>query len=160
MLGDAGSIGSLVGVAVSLLGLTIAIVQLTKLRGETRAAKEAAEAAKLAIGRELASTELTRLGGRIEALKELHRSGDLDRCLSAYSEIRELFLEIRRRHPGLSNGHKRSIFRANVQVGDMEAAMESLQGEMTPDTIADFNRILTVFQTQLLPVLEDQLQEG
>ena len=159
MLGDAGSIASLAGVAVSLLGLSFAIVQLLKLRGETRVAREAAEATRGAIGRELASTELTRLSGRIDAVKELHRSRDRARSLAAYPEIRNLFLDIRRRHPGLSADDERSIFRAIAQIGDMETAIEVSQGEIAPDIIAEFNRILTGFQTELLPLLEDQLSE-
>ena len=159
MLGDAGSIASLAGVAVSLLGLGFAILQIRKLRGETRAAREAADATRRAIGRELASAELARLGERIEVLKELHRSGDRARSLVGYPEIRNLFLEIRRRHPGLSVVDKRNIVRAIAQIGDMETAVEALQGEITPEISADFNGILTGLQTKLLPLLEDQLQE-
>ena len=159
MLGDVGSIASLIGVAVSLLGLSFAIVQLLKLRGETRAAREASEATRRAIGRELASTELTRLGERIEAQKELHRSGDRPRILAGYPEIRNLFLEIRRRHPSQSGVDKRNILRAIAQIGDIETIVETLEGEIAPGIIADLNGILTGFQTELLPRLEDQLQE-
>lgn len=159
MLGDAGSIASLTGVAVSLLGLGFAILQLSKLRGETRAAREAAEATSRAIGVELASSELTRLVERIEALKELHRNGDRARSLAGYPEIRNLFLEIRRRHPGLSGVDKRNIVRAIAQIGDMETAMEAFQGEITTDIIANYNGILTGLQTKLMPLLEDQLQD-
>lgn len=158
MLGDAGSIASLIGVAISLLGLSFAIVQLKKLRGETRAAREAAEATRRAIGRELASTELTRLSERIEALKELHRSGDRARSLASYPEIRNLFLEIRHRHPGLSDNDRGNVIRAIAKIGGLETAMEALQGEIAPEIIADFNSTLTGFQTELLPLLEDQLQ--
>ena len=159
MLGDAGSIASLAGVAISLLGLGFAILQIRKLRGETRAAREASEATRHAIGRELASTELTRLGDRIEALKELHRNRDRARCLASYPEIRDLFLEIRRRHPGISVDDKGKILRAIVHIGDMETTIDALQGDMMPNTTADFNSVLTGFQTELLPLLEDQLQE-
>ena len=158
MLGDAGSVASLAGVVVSLVGLGFALWQLRKLRGETRAAREAAEAARRAIGRELASTELTRLGERIGALKELHRGGDRGRCLTNYPEIRGLFLEIRRRHPGLSERERANVLRAAVQISEMEAAVETLEGQITPDMIGDFNAKLTSFQTGLLPHLEDQLQ--
>ncbi len=65
MLDDAGSIASLAGVGVSLVGLGFSILQLRKLRGETRAAREAVEATCRAIGRELPNTELTRLGERM-----------------------------------------------------------------------------------------------
>ena len=158
MLGDAGSIASMVGVVVSLVGLGFAILQIRKLRGETRAAREASEATRRAIGRELASTELTRLGERIDALKELHRSRDHRRCLTSYPEIRDLLLEIRRRHPGLSDRERANVLRATVQLSEMETALETLEGEMTSEIVGDFNAKLTDFQTGLLPRLEDQLQ--
>ena len=158
MLGDAGSIASLAGVVISLCGLGFAILQLKKLRGETRAARKAAEATRRAIGRELASTELTRLNERINALKELHRSGDRARCLTSYPEIRDLFLEIRRRHPGLSDQQRANLLRATAQISEMETALETLEGEFGSAIVGDFNAKLTSFQTGLLPHLGDQLQ--
>lgn len=160
MLADAGSIASLVGVAVSLGGLGFAIWQLTRLRGETRAAREAAESTRRAIRRELSSTELTRLDERIQGLKELHRTGNRQGCLDAYAEIRHLLLEIRRRHPGLSDQERSGILRAIDQISEMEAAVEGVEGEIAPDMVASFNAELTDFQSNLLPQLEDQLQES
>ena len=158
MLGDVGSIASMVGVVVSLVGLGFAIRQIRKLRGGTRAAREASEATRRAIGRELASTELIRLGERIDALKELHRSRDCGRCLTSYSEIRDLLLEIRRRHPGLSDRERANVLRATVQISEMDTSLEALEGEITSEIDSDFNAKLTDFRTGLLPRLEDQLQ--
>ena len=85
--------------AVSFGGLAFAILQLIKLRGATQAAREAAEATRLAVGKELATTELTRLDEQIENLRERHRNRDRDLCLTSYPEIRASLLEIRRRQP-------------------------------------------------------------
>jgi hypothetical protein len=159
MLGEAGSIASLVGVVVSLVGLGFAIWQLAQLRGETRAAREASEATRKAISRELSSEELARLDERIQGLKELHRTGNRQGCLAAYAEIRHLLLEIRRTHPGLSDLERSDILRAIAQISDMEAAVEATDTEIPPDMTSDFNRKLTEFQSTLLPRLEDQLQE-
>ena len=158
MLGDAGSVASIVGVAISLLGLGFAILQIIKLRGETRAIKEATEATRRAIGRELTSTELTRLDGRINTLKELHRNKERERCLVVYPEIRGLLLEIRRRHPGLSDQEKANVSRAIAQIAEMERVIDMLQDEMTSETVGEFNSELTGLQTDLLIRLEDQLQ--
>ena len=49
MFGDIDSAASLAEVVVSLLGLSLAMPQLVKLRGETRAAREAAKSARRAI---------------------------------------------------------------------------------------------------------------
>ena len=159
MLGDTGSVASLVGVVVSLSGLGFAIWQLTRLRGETRAAREAAEATRRAVGRELAGTELTRLGERIQGLKNLHREGNRDRCLGAYPEVRELLLDIRRRHPDLSDEERANTLRATAQISEMETALESLEGQVPAEMANNFNELLTDFQTTLLPHLEDQLQQ-
>lgn len=159
MLGDAGSVASLAGVVVFLIGLGFALWQLRKLRGETRAALEASEATRRAMGREIASAELTRLGERIEGLKTLHRRGNRDQCLAAYPEIRELFLEIRRRHPGLSGLERETILRAIGRISDMETTVEALHGDIPSEIIGEFNLGLTGIQTTLLPQLEDQLQQ-
>jgi hypothetical protein len=58
MLGDAGSIASIVGVVVSLVGLGFAIWQLARLRGETRAAREAAEETRQSVRRDLAMSDI------------------------------------------------------------------------------------------------------
>lgn len=146
-------------VGVSLLGLGFALWQLRKLRGETRAALEASEATRRAMGREIASAELTRLGERIEGLKTLHRRRNREQCLAAYPEIREMFLEIRRRHPGLSDFQRRTILRAIGRISDMETTVEALNGDIPSEMTGEFNLQLTSIQTTLLPQLEDQLQQ-
>lgn len=160
MLGDAGSIASLAGVAVSLVGLGFAILQLIKLRGETRAARDAAEAASRAISRELASTDITRLNGQLQALKEIHREGDRVRTLDHYPEIIQTMLDIRRRHPGLSQNHRMSILSATTRLSEMEQTIEALVVDLPGDLIREFNMTSTGFQISLLPELEDQLQQS
>ena len=157
MLTEAGSVASLVGVIVSLSGLGFAILQIWKLRGETRAAKEAAEAARQAIRRNLTITEITRLSERIQGLAELHRFGDRVRSLERYPEIRESFLAIRRQHTGLSEQHRESMMSAMYQIADMERRVESLEGAIPPELSVEFNSTLSTFQLTLLPELEDQL---
>jgi len=159
MLGEAGSVASLLGVVVSLGGMGFAIWQLSRLRGETRAAREASEATRRAIGRELASTELTRLSERIQGLKEIHRIGDRLRALDLYSDIVGMLLEIRRRHPGLSSDQRIKIVQATTQIIEMERSVESLDAGIPQDTASQLNNILTGIQSTLLSELEDQLQE-
>ena len=101
MLGEAGSIASVVGLLVSLLGLGFALLQLSRLRGEARAAREAAEETRQLLLRDSAGTDLTRIGERIQGLIEIHRSGDRARALDRYPEIYRLLIEIRRNHPNL-----------------------------------------------------------
>ncbi|PKB80205.1 MAG: hypothetical protein BZY88_09380 [SAR202 cluster bacterium Io17-Chloro-G9] len=115
---------------MSLLGLGFAILQLSKLRGETRAARAVAEAAKAAISRDLASSELTRLNARLQGLKELHRSGNRERSLDQYPNVLDGLREIRRRHLNLSSDQQTEIIRAITTISEMESTIESLDGEI------------------------------
>lgn len=157
MLGDAGSIASLVGVVVSIGGLGFAIWQLTRLRGETRAAQQAAAATERALRRQLTITELTRLGERIQSLIEVHRTGDRTGALAGYSEILELFLQIRRSHPGLSEGHRVMIQRAITELAEMERSVEGLDGDIPQQLSSSFNHTLREVHLSVIPRLEDQL---
>ena len=105
MLGDAGSIASLVGligVPISLIGLIIAILQIRKLRGETRAARQASEATRRAVSRDLVLGDLIRISERIQALKELHRRDEWAQALHLYPELQRGLITIRSRYSGLS----------------------------------------------------------
>ena len=70
MLAEIGSLASIAGLLVALLGLGFALLQLSRLRGETRAARQAAEETRRLLRRDLAGTDLTRLAERIQGLME------------------------------------------------------------------------------------------
>ena len=159
MLSEIGSIASVVGVLVSLLGLGFALLQLRKLRGETRAAREASEETRRLLSRDLVSTDLTRLNERIQGLIELHRSGDRRRALDRYPEIWDSLIRIRRRHPNLSEEHRRQIQNAVETITNMQRQSEELEGDALPkEIISDFNVELLKLQSMLLAALEDELQ--
>ena len=158
MLGEAGSIASIVGVVISLLGLGFALLQLSKLRGETRAARAAAEETRRLLRRDLTGADLARLSERIQGLIELHRDRDRVRALDRYPEIRGLLIEVRRQHPNLSEEHSRRIQSAIVMLIDIQNKVEGLTGDMSQEMVARFNQDLTELQSMLLPELEDQLE--
>ena len=80
-----------------------------------------------AVGRELAGTDLTRLNGRIQGLKEIHRGGDRLRALDLYPEIVGMLLDLRRRHPGLSDDQRMKIVQATTKITEMERSTETLE---------------------------------
>ena len=158
MLSEIGSIASVVGVLVSLLGLGFALLQLRKLRGETRAAREASEETRRLLRRDLTGTDLTRLSERIQGLIELHRSGDRARALDRYPEIRGLFIDIQRQHPNLSEEHRRQIQSAVNIITNMQLEVEGLGGDIPQEIGRRFNGDLVRFQAALLVELEDFLE--
>lgn len=159
MLGEAGSIASLAGLLVSLLGLGFALLQLSRLRGETRAARDASEETRRLLRRDSAGSDLTRIGERIQGLIEIHRNGDRSRALDRYPEIYRLLIAIRRNHPNLSEEYRRQLQEALATVRDMQGKLEGLTGSSIPQSaINNFNAALLLLQTELLVELQDRLE--
>ena len=159
MLSELGSIASIVGLPLSLLALAFALHQLRQLRGEAQAARKAAEEARRLLRRDLANTDLAKLGERILRLMEIHRSGDRNRALDHYPEIRELLTDVRRRHPNLSPEHRRQVLEAIELLAGKQLQVEALTGQtISPEIWTEFNADLLRIQSVLLPELEDELK--
>lgn len=158
MLGEVGSVASIAGLLVALLGLGFALWQLSRLRGETRAARDAAEETRRLLRRDLAGTDLTRLNERIQGLMEMHRSGDRGRALDRYPEIQRLLIEIRRQHPNLSAEHRNQLQNSVRLIQNMEDELEGAAGAITPEQVRRFNRTLNYLRSTLLVELADLLE--
>ena len=159
MLGDTGSVASLIGVFVSLFGLGFAILQIWKLRGETRAAREAAEETRRAVDREIASISLARVNERIEGLKDLHRQGEWNRALDRYPEISRMLIDIRGRHPGMSAEQRTALQNVVTNLGRIESNIEKSRGSGSQRAAEQFNRHLNRNQLVLVQ-LESELQQS
>ena len=158
MLAEIGSLASIAGLLVALLGLGFALLQLSRLRGETRAARQAAEETRRLLRRDLAGTDLTRLAERLQGLMEMHRSGDRARALDRYPEIQRLLIAIRRQHPNLSAEHRHSLQNAVNRLRNMQSELEGQAGNIRPEQVQRFNNRLTQIQLNLLVELEDLLE--
>ncbi len=159
MLDDAGSIASLAGLAVSLGGLAIAIWQIKKLRGETRAANEAAAETRRALQRENAGINLARVSERIEGLMELHRRGEWGRALDRSSDIRRLLIDIASGHPEISEEQQAVLFQVVERLTRIGHAIEDSGGALDSSDAARFNRALAEDQNSLAQI-GSQLQQG
>jgi hypothetical protein len=121
VLTEIGSIASIVGLPLSLIALGFAIYHLMNLRGETRAAREAAEEAQRLIKRETTGTDLTRLNARIQGLIDLLRTNDRERALERFPEIRNLFNRYKAASPKFDSGTSQPnprihrVFRAHAE---------------------------------------------
>ena len=157
MLGESGSIASIAGLLVSLSGLGFALLQLSRLRGEARAAREAAEETRQLLRRDSAGTDLTRIGERIQGLIEIHRSGDRARALDRYPEIYRLLIEIRRNHPNLDEEYRGRLQQAIARLQNMQGELEGQESGLSLEQVQRFNRTLNHLQATLLAELEDRL---
>ena len=157
VLGSVGSIASLAGAVISLLGLGFAILQLRKLRGETRAAREASESAERAGRRDQTISELASLYDRVQELKVIHRRGDNELALYHYPVIMLSLADIRRRHPNLTDDLHARISDAIDKVANMERTVGRLSDSLTLERAAEFNDTLTDIQSELILELQERL---
>jgi ABC-type phosphate transport system auxiliary subunit len=149
MLGDIGSWASIVGVVVSVGGLAIALWQLHKLRGETRAARDAAEETRRAVGRDLAIADVSRLSQQTQSLKEMHRDMEWRRALDQYPGIRRGLIAIINRHPGLTDSQSEKIRLGIERLTVIESIIEAANPDVGPERVGEFNRQLTELQNAL-----------
>ena len=157
MLSEAGSIASIVGLPLTFAALLFAIYHLVNLRGEARAARDAAEEAQRLLRRDLTIGDLNRLRGRIRHLVDLNRRGDKVLSLNLCQDIQELLLDVQRRHPNLEVEQREGIHGALELLVSMQAELENLDGDMPVDLISNINIGLNDIQINLLVVLESRL---
>ena len=149
MLGNVGSIASLVGVVVSLVGLGFAILQIRKLRGETRAAREASEDTRRAIGRDLAIGDVSRTFEQVEVVKQALRERQWSRSLSLLPSVRRALISIRYRNPRLVQPQADKL---QVAVGFLEHVEHSIDVNregMADEAIDGFIQGLISLQTTI-----------
>ena len=158
MLGDVGSIASMAGVVVSLVGLGFAILQIRRLRGETRAAREASEATQKAVRRDLAIADIGRIAERIQGLKELHRAEEWERAISRYPDVQRGLIDIRNRYPSLSEVDSGKLQVGVERLRSMEQSIETMGEGISRETVALFNQHLAEVQL-VLAELETRLQQ-
>ena len=156
-LGTIGSLASIAGSVISLLGLGFAILQLHKLRGETSAARDAAEAAERAIRRDSAMTDLALLYEKMQALKDVHRNGDKTSALFYYRDIMAGLLNVQRHHPNLTVDLQDRILAALADIGDMERTVGRFGGNFSPERAGEFNDNLLDIQSKLIPDLQNRI---
>lgn len=157
MLGTVGSTASLAGLVVSLLGLGFAILQLRKLRGETRAAREASESAERAVRRDQTISDLASLREKIEGLKDAHRRGDRRGAFIGYRDVRSGFVSIELRHPDLTDGLREQIRDALSAITNMERYTDSIEGALPLEQVSRFNYTLSIVDTELITELLERI---
>ena len=154
-----GSLASVLGLAVAVVGLTYAIYQIRQTRSAATAAKEAALQARSALARNLTIADLTRASERMDELKRLHRSGQWQRAMDRYPDVRRLLVEILTRHQNLPTSQQRTIQTAIGRLRAMEETVEvALRDNSNPD-LSQFNRTLSNVQA-VLDQASSQLQHG
>ena len=161
MLAEIAGAASIAGLPVSLLGLGFAILQLRKLRGETRAAREASESAERAIRRDLTLSELASLREKAQELKDAHRRGDRITAFARYRDVKSSMINIELRHPNLTESLREQIQSVLSAITEMERYADGIEGSLPLEQLGEFNQTLSDLDTELVTELQRRMpREG
>lgn len=148
-----GSIASVVGVAVSLLGFWAAVVAMKragKARDAAAAAQEASQEARTTVTRIITSVDLDRAIALIQRLKLLHRDGKWEASSGHYQDLRQMLVDIGARHPEPSQELRETLRLATAQISAIEMSVDrALSDHNDPRGAANFNRALNTIQEHL-----------
>ena len=134
-------VASILGAVVSVAGLTVAIWQIMKLRGETRAARDAAEGTQRALLRETASRSLIRANERTSGLIQSLRDGNWERALFQDQDIRTMLIEAQG-HPQMPDEDNETLKGIiNTTLADISGAL-LIREPLNEGQVGDFNRQL------------------
>ena len=157
MFADIGNAASLAGAVISLLGLGFAILQLRKLRGETRAAREASESAERAVRRDLTIGELASLREKVQELKDANRRGDRITIFACYRDVKSGLTNVELHHPDLTDSLRDQIRAALSAITDMERYTDSIEGALPLERLSEFNGDLSDLDTGLITDLQKRM---
>ena len=157
------------GLIATVVGLGIAIWQVIGARRAAEAAEDAASAAENAsvetrdaIHSVLTVSDLQRVIGYVQQIKNFHREQKWDICLNMYQVLRSSLADIRARLPEPAAQYRLTLREAINQVkaieNDLDVAVRAGAESMASE---DFNGILNEVQAKLEEMVSSvQVQEG
>ena len=119
-----GSLFSVIGVAVSVIGLAWAIREARRARSAAQSAERATVETRDSIGRHLVATDLARAVGLIQRLKLLHRESRWEAALEQYQSLRSMISDIVARYPDLAPEVRERLNSSRVELSELENRVE------------------------------------
>jgi phage shock protein A len=156
-----GNISSIVGVALSLLGLGVSVGgfiltlrSVAKSKQAAEDAKHAAEKAQSEILRSDTMIELASAMAAMEEIKRLQRQQAWPLLPDRYSALRNALTMIRATRPGLSEDHKAAIHGAIEQFRSIETKIDRAQAAgQTVGEMPSWNKVVSIQIEKLTEVL-------
>lgn len=167
--GNLASEASVVGLLATIIGLGVAVWQVTVARKAAEASRDAASAARTAsvqtrdaIHGVLTVSDLQRSIGYVQELKEFHRYENWDVCLNMYHILRESLAHIRARLPVQEAIQRRKLRESIDQMRVMEDNVDdALKRDTAPTASEKFNKTLNEIQVWLEEIVSSvQTREG
>lgn len=154
--GDVGSIASVLGLVLSVIGFSWTIRSVIRSKRAAEAAREASIAVRTSLTRTDSVAECSTAIAILEEVKRLHRVAVWPLLPDRYSALKRSLILIRSANPKLSDDHKTKIQNAVSHLTAIEDAIEKAiaGGSEAPD-VPRLNKIVSKQVEALAEILGD-----
>lgn len=143
-----GDFASLLGFAITIIGLWWAIRTAREAQKSATAAEAASVETRDAITRVLTIVDLERAIALIQHLKVLHRENKWQASLEHYQTLRAMLADIDARHPATTPELHATLREAIMQIKFIEDDVDMAHGA-EPSGARNFNEVLNTIQVNL-----------
>ena len=152
------NLGPIVGILVSFLGFTVAVLQIRRTTKAVDAAKVAVESTKEAFIRSQVLATITRLIERTQEMRTLYSDEQWDRAYYRYNDVWIMLTSLRSQHPNLARTQRGTIDELVVQLQENERLVErAVRSNRPPTKIQEHVKVFQRLQA-ILSDLSNNLQ--
>ena len=145
-----GDIATLVGIIISIGGITWAIIEASGARTASEAAEDAAKDARDQIAHHLQTADLHRAIGLIERIKTLHTNDRWEASIELYQSLRAMLSDVIARSPENLIDVREKLATARTTVRTMEDSVRDRDnGAVSKRERSRFNGTLNEIQSNL-----------
>ncbi|HET9393596.1 MAG TPA: hypothetical protein VFO29_08795 [Candidatus Rubrimentiphilum sp.] len=138
----ADSVASVSGVAITVLGFAITLIQLHRTETAASAANKAVGTVRADLGRYDTLTELTKAASTLQTVSEMHRDKKWAQLHERYSDVKRSLATVKAMHATMKAEHAGFLDSTAAELTEMDNYVEKFlngQGVPEPD-IASFNK--------------------
>ena len=156
MIDILGSISSIIGLLVALLGFTLTIYHVHKTKWTAQRAYDTAKEVKEDIKTVDTITQLSSAIAIMEEIKRLHRNKAWEILLDRYSSLRKRLITIKKSYPSLSHDYEKKLTNAIMHFSTIEAYIdEAVCKKFEPKNIHETNKIIA----KQIDIIQEILEE-
>jgi uncharacterized membrane protein YgaE (UPF0421/DUF939 family) len=138
-----GRLGFGAGFIVSVVGFSIALVQIRRSRKAAEAAEQAVIETRGTLARNLTINDLARASQQLQQMKDLHLERQWRRALDRYYDIRVMLSNVRSQYPNLTERQESTLQMAIQHLETLESDVrEAVRNQRDPDNLEIHDLVL------------------
>jgi hypothetical protein len=138
-----GDLASIAGVAISITGFIVTVVNVRRSKSAAERAEAAANEARLLIRSYETVADFSAAIAIMEEIKRLHRTGQMDMLLDRYAALRKVLIGVRKLSPSVNETMESQIQNAITTLATMEDVVEKCRSDGTSPNFVRLNRLLS-----------------